>query len=332
MNVALFAFTFTPAFSFSTCKVTFKKHAGSQTSINDCQIVGSKQWHTLGGLGCPGSNELSHLIVEGPCQVDLYSEEFYGGEHIRFEQIGGINEYWGEDDHDFENDHFSSVQVYQQPWSSFGFGCPSGQYSVNGECTSCRVTFSENFAHRSGQWCDKALGDSLPNFMGGCPGNNKLSYVRIDGDCMVKLYSGSAYTGQIWHLPGTQGTNFAANTYFTNDVVSSFKIVSGRRLDEDEAVDRVEAVVELDDAEDYTHGGVFHMNPKMVEELEKLPHLLPEASSAKFIVKPVSETVEKLTEDASELVVKKPASDAVATPALKRLLRDAEAAKDSSEE
>jgi len=220
------------------CDVRLYEHAhtteGMKCTLHDAD---GTNLHSLYGnpQGCPGNGQLSRVLVEGDCYVDLYHGTYYSGTHQR---LWGNGDYAVTNAAHFTNDAVKSVRVR----NSF---CSSG-YPVEGSCHQCRVTLGQHMTsnhNNMGRWCEKYDGYSTSSFStnNGCPGKNEVSYIKIEGPCEMELFEHAGYEGHDWVLsgPGTYYASFQNDEHYENDEIHSFKIslIAGRRRREN--TDRV---------------------------------------------------------------------------------------------
>jgi len=87
---------------------------------------------------------------------------------------------------------------------------------------SCSVRLCEH-DHKPGKCCYKGLGSyDIGTLRGSCPGNDKMSSVKIYGQCSVLLYTESGFRGRAHAL---NGPGYWNSRKLPNDAVSSFKII-----------------------------------------------------------------------------------------------------------
>jgi len=168
---------------------------------------GSYDIHTLSG-SCPGNDRLSSVEVNGRCKVNLYEHSGYQG---RFYTLNGPG-YWSY--RSFKNDAVSSFKIMK----------------------SCSVTLCEH-DHKPGKCCSKRPGSyDIGTLSGSCPGNDRLSLVRVGHGCTIYLYENHRYTGRSYKLTGPGSFSYGHGR-FPNDRISSFKIVYTRRRLEENGIE-----------------------------------------------------------------------------------------------
>lgn len=253
-------------FGFSlACDVRLFEHShttaapSAKCTIHEGKSFNNMDNRSMHGEACPGNGQLSKVTRRGMCYVDIWHETNYGGTHERL---------WGsfpDQAHNtlvkgpLTNDVAKSIRVYKA-W------CPSAtkKYPVMGYCKKCRVTLAEHKPTSTtnglgsykemGRWCERGDGYKTRSFSanGGCPGRNEISYIKIEGNCDMKVYSKRYYKGHVWHLkgPGTFDATFQSDQHYENDEIESIKFyLAGRRRREATESNRVILVMSEEEKE-----------------------------------------------------------------------------------